>query len=981
MRTIIFLTAILFSQLIHAQGRRVFNVFINEIQVSNVDRFLDPSFNYGGWIEIYNAGTTEATLSKMVLRHRDSKGNISEQVLSSSHGKMKPKGFCVLWFDHNSRDGFYGPNARNQIPFQLDSDGGRLELIGIDGKTIDIIEYPSAIARCSYMRVQDGSFHWDYTSYPTPGMTNNDTPVSSRRLLAPVVNTQGKVFDNPFQFLVSIPEDCTLYYTTDGSTPRKGISHISKDGVFWVRDTSIVYRFLLSADGYLDSPVITRSFIKTSRDYYLPILNVSTHPDNLFNDSIGLYVRGTNGRIANNSITKANQNMDWERPVNVDFFVREKEGNYVQCFSQEAEFSIFGGWSRFLGGDSIFECKPSFKLKSNKAIDNNTHFPCSIFPEKPYIRLKSFLVRNGGQDSSTRFWDPAVQELARTSGLYIDCQSWQPAHVFLNGSYLGMMNLREESNRRFAYSNYGIDNDEIDQWENEFEMKAGETDRIDHWYKLCNYLSVNPKDSILWDDICHLVDVDEYCNYMALEIYTGNYDWLTGDRLKNIKGFCSRVDNGKIHTVLYDMDESFGMTDLINQIYQGDKQRQLQIFKNMLRYEPFRKQFIDAFCIIGGSVYSPERCESILYEMARKTSIALKWEGYNPMIRAKELFNRISDRNWRYPTLMNNFKEALNLSEYHQVCLSSNLPQGKIRLNDQEIPTGRFDGALFPPITLKALSPSGHRFYAWYDKNNNVISMDSIFDIDFTLEEDTFFIKAIFKPIEMKEQAKNHLSPIKINEISSNNNTFISEYDKKGSWIELYNATDRDIDIAGMYISNDTKYPQKIQIPTSLDKKLTIIPSHGYCLIWCDEREPRTQLHVPFKLSNADGSYVMIQAANSTWKDSLVYCSQDRWTTFGRYPDGQGKGQLMNRPSFGETNRLCTFYSEIANTNNDYIRTIPGDVNRDGKIDISDVLVTVNYILGVKDSSIFYTLNADINTDLKIDINDVMGIVDKILCP
>ena len=37
-----------------AQGGDASNLIINEIQVSNIDQYMDPSFNYGGWIELYN---------------------------------------------------------------------------------------------------------------------------------------------------------------------------------------------------------------------------------------------------------------------------------------------------------------------------------------------------------------------------------------------------------------------------------------------------------------------------------------------------------------------------------------------------------------------------------------------------------------------------------------------------------------------------------------------------------------------------------------------------------------------------------------------------------------------------------------------------------------------------------------------------------------------------------------------------------------
>ena len=55
-----------------------------------------------------------------------------------------------------------------------------------------------------------------------------------------------------------------------------------------------------------------------------------------------------------------------------------------------------------------------------------------------------------------------------------------------------------------------------------------------------------------------------------------------------------------------------------------------------------------------------------------------------------------------------------------------------------------------------------------------------------------------------------------------------------------------------------------------------------------------------------------------------------------------------------------------------------GDVNHDGAVDISDVLATVDYILG-KRLDVFYKDDADINGDGEINISDVLCIVDIIL--
>jgi hypothetical protein len=79
--------------------------------------------------------------------------------------------------------------------------------------------------------------------------------------------------------------------------------------------------------------------------------------------------------------------MDWDRPVNFSYL--SPDGKML--FNQDVNISVSGGWTRA-------QSKRSFKLKSNKIFDGQNRFDYSFFPQKPYIRSKTLLVRNGGND-------------------------------------------------------------------------------------------------------------------------------------------------------------------------------------------------------------------------------------------------------------------------------------------------------------------------------------------------------------------------------------------------------------------------------------------------------------------------------------------------------------------------------------------------------------------------------------------------------
>ncbi len=914
----LFLVAICFILANRMSGQS--QLLINEIQVANLDQYIDHSYNYGAWIELYNPTEQDVTLSGMQLKHTDAEGTESSFRLTIAHGLVPAKGFAILWFDHYHGTGYYGNYSAKQVNLQLDPEGGEITLMTADDQVVDALPYPSSIARASYLRSTDGGKEWGFTAQPSPGMSNNGCVLATNRVAAPVVSTTGGVIQHGLDFHVDIPDSTTLLFSTDGSVPMPGKGLVSEDGQFHV-DTTVIYRFMLAREGWLNSPVVTRTFIYDNLGLYLPVLNVSSHPDNFFDDTIGLYVRGTNGRTANNSKTPANQNMDWERPVNVEYFVPDAQGKYQEAINQEVRFTIFGGWTRFNAGNEFFDHRSSFKLKCEKVFEGIKSYDYPVFNTKPYIKLKSMLVRNGGQDQYMRIKDAAIHELVRTSGLYLDCQAWQPAHVFINGHYLGMLNLREESNRQFAFSNYGIDNEDIDQWEDELIIKAGDAQQLNQWYNAAMSLGRNP---ILenWQKVAEVLDVDEYCNYMAAEIYAGNLDWLRGG-FKNLKGFCCRSDDGRIHLVFHDLDGGFGDTDMLHQVLTKGNRKLPEIFKSMMKYGPFQKQFIDAYCMMGGSVFEPERAKPIIYKMAETTAQALSLEKADPMEKVKNLYNALADTA-RKAALLETLRTTLKLEGEYGMNIHSNVEGARILLNGQEIPTGRFNWMLFPPIQLTPVAPAGYVFKGW-DNGESLLTADSVIIADKLLPQGDYELVAVYEPLQ-KDPAR---PKVRINEVSAGNDIYVSDYGKKSDWLELYNTTDEDFDLASLYLSDDPAQPLKARIEADPQLASTIIPAHGYRIVWCDDRTSQTQLHVPFKLENADGAFVSITAADGTWSDSIRYLAQPRWQTFGRYSDGGTELALFGRPTIELPNSVCT--------NNDiFSETIPVDIQRIDTNDIAD---------------------------------------------
>jgi hypothetical protein len=291
---------------------------------------------------------------------------------------------------------------------------------------------------------------------PTPGEANARL-FASEQLPPPEVSCDSRLFTEAFDVRADIPAGATLRYTSDGSTPTLTNGQTSTDGRFHISATTVL-RLRLFAPDMLPSGIVTRTYIYKDRDYYLPIVAITTDPRNLYDGMIGCYVDGQNGIQGRGSAGKSNLNMDWERPVNFELLTAEGK----MAVNQEASFEVAGGWSRHF--------KPaSFKLQARKLYDGQGNFGHNLFRRKPHNEYKQLLIRNGGNNNRTyggpRIMDAVTQQVLTSSSFYVDAQEYQPAHVFVNGRYLAMMNIREPTGRFHGAANYGYDDDEMDAFE------------------------------------------------------------------------------------------------------------------------------------------------------------------------------------------------------------------------------------------------------------------------------------------------------------------------------------------------------------------------------------------------------------------------------------------------------------------------------------------------------------------------------------
>ena len=876
------------------------SLVINEIMASNVDEFISPAFNFDGWIELYNPTDRPVELSGISIS--DPVNGAGPWKTPLTMGVVPAKGYGIVWFDSNDIQ-------PNNAPFKLDTDGGTIVIAGPDGKEIARQAYPASLERISYARGDDG--HWAHTGTPTPGAANTGLIDSGAQLAAPVVDQPSQLFMGTLSVNVTIPGGCTLRYTTDGTLPTLTNGITSRAGQFRISRTSN-YRFRLFANDMLPSRVTSRSYIYRDANYTLPVVSVVTDPDFLYSREIGVFEQGPNGRPGNGVSAKCNWNMNWERPVNFSYL--DTDGEMV--LNQDVNLEMCGGWSR--------AWQPhAFKLKGNKEMGGDKNLPYPFFEQKPYIRNRTLQIRNGGNDNWCRFKDPSLQYIVQTSGLNVDCQSYQPVHEFINGQYIGVLNVREPNNKHYVYANYGWDDDVIDQFEmspdSGYVQKCGTPDAFN---ELVDVLSPNAANSDTYAEICRMLDIDAYANYMAAQLYLGNWDWPQN----NVKGFRYR-DGGKFRFVLFDLDGSFSTDTPFNtfsdkEYYTFDQLmpaslgrhynehiRFVTLFKNMLKNDDFRRHFIDAYCIMGGSVLQKDRASQIIDKLLDRVEPAMNINWSSASSTANDVRSRLNNRlNTASSALRNYADMGLRQTTRQTVALNSDTEGAKIYINGLEVPTGQFNGHLFAPVKLRAQAPAGYAFKAWVNRAGTIQSTNA----EVTMPSGTVQWTATFTPLSDSERRAQGITPVRINEVSGSNDSYIDEYGKKGDWVELYNTTDSEIDVEGMYLTDNVSKPTKWQITKGDTRARTTIPPHGYLVIWCDNKRATTDggLHATFKI-DGDGGQVAIMAADRSWGDVLTYGAHDAATTVGRFPDGSADVYATNVATIGTSNIMTSYMTPV----------------------------------------------------------------------
>ena len=627
--------------------------------------------------------------------------------------------------------------------------------------------------------------------------------------------------------LTSNNKDAVIYYTLDGNDPD--VNSKKYTAPIYISSRSKTDATTIKAVAVTDtetSEIFHKSYItgkdvnKRFSDETL-IFVLSTDEYNLYDYYYGVATEGYKRDEYLASDEYKGGEVDYNAPANWFIGGRESERDmYVEVYTPEGELLISqAAGGRVVGGVSRAVEQKSWRLIArNIYSDGNGKFKYAFFNGATdaygnlLTRYDRITLRNNANDrefASVR--DELSMTLSAQAG-FPDTQNVRPAAVFLNSEYYGFAWLHEAYSNDYLANNYGgikdnfrivgskeqeVEGDDeqcVEDWNHVLKLAENDLTLINNYYKLEK-----------------LVDIDNLMMYYAIQIYVDNKDW-PGNNFKAWRYYPSEGEeitseylDGKWRFLLFDAEYAWGLygngyrdNTLSNVLSGNHMQGDSVLLRALLERPDMQEKFTNVMCDLISGPFETQNALNVLDDLIEISDTECMYaleNGYTSSWANKHTFedsrNQIREFAERRPTIMlNALSERFKYEkEYYTVALNN--PTGAIgSLNTQTLRTsGTLSGTYFTacdvPLSVEALD--GYEFDYWEINgniyNNKKIEVDSSMADEYGLVTVNLYVK----------------------KTETDKSVFVSELytSGDGDWIELYNPTEKAINLSGLYLSDD----------------------------------------------------------------------------------------------------------------------------------------------------------------------------------
>ena len=840
-------------------------VVINELQASNINTIRGPFFfeGYTDWVELKNTTSAIIDLSDYYLS--DDEENIAKWRFPEGT-TIAANGFLMVYPRGVETE---AGSSDISATFKLSAAGEEVILSSPAEEIVDQVKFPAIQNDISYVRLDDGSY--SFSTNPTPASANStegffeeiDSPIS--------ISINSGLYDSPQTIEITTEGEGDIFYTLDGTKPD-GSSTLYTSPIT-ISDNTVLKAIVVQSSSVY-SLIENRSYIFGAA-HDLPVILLTS--DNLLEEPKKDVIDGR-----------------------VEFNFIETDGTTV--ISQYANFGASGKTSNFFA-------QLNGKVRASDVYGDGD-FDHKMYPNKEIDEFESFLLRNASQDwANTYMRDAFISRLIGQDNLTdTPFNGYRPAVLYVNAKYHGIINVREDDDRDYVKHNFGLK-------DNEFNTKLGQGSDIVYIAFGGGDLDLNTEagralfaESV---DFHELISLNLLAHGYARQ---GEWGWQVWEDLSGKTGT-------RYHYNFHDFDPTYGLA------FDGANSTDIQdvpmAVNNLMRpiirdNEPYKHEAIHFITASLNHLYNTERSFEIIdqmtadlaseipahavamNELADRSSVSYD-EGEQPFSNIEQWYQNIEDlktniANMTDDSLFLRIRDEYGLDDPILISYSSsNINHGFIRVHDVKSIKEEFTGTYYKniPVRFSAEALPGYQFVRWEgDVTESDLEIAPIFTDDAALV-------AVFEPVNVIE------APIIINEVQGKNTTTVAdEAGEFNDWIEIYNPTDSDVNLAGYYISDNLEIPLKYQILDSDPAKTTVL-SGGYLLLWADGDLDQGENHLDFKLKTSD-EVVLTSPDASTVIHQISYSDVDEDKSYGAEVDADPNYIIFDIPTPNAANMTIT---------------------------------------------------------------------------
>ena len=723
---------------------------ITEISPLNLS-WLDENGEDPAWVEIYNAGSESANLKGYSLvesREKPRKWVFGDEIIAS-------KSFRVIFCDKknvveiaNGGDSD-GKHPRLHTNWKIEKDGGKVFLIDDQYGIRDSVEYPAISSGDVSWGITDGGV-WKYFDKPTPEAPNTNSKAYDA--MAPSLDLsqiKGGFFNDQVTINPpSLPSGVKLRCTQDGSVPTANSQEFNSPITF---TNSTSFRCAVFKEGTLSKEVVTKTFF-INQSVRMPVVAISVDPE-FFNKH---YIRPEAGHTNADNPESAPAGLyeDVEYPVHVEYFDKGSNSS-SNTWEIDAGISMMGNYSRL-------ERKKSVAVVMREEYqDGWLHYSLFDTRKKDDDKYKGFNLRNNGNRFVSDYFADALGG-AILEGSGVDYQRSRQVVVYYNGKYFGIHDMRERFNKNYIESNYGIEASIVTMLKHLTETVTASNGSPDEYIAMLEYAANNDfgktEDSSEvakqradenYAYIKTMMDVGNFADYMAAEIYIHNGDWPNN----NVRVWKAPGQNWKF--MIYDLDHGFdwkwnvqgfeqstNMFDWVKQggrssgkcytgsekDFKGDKAHCFHVlYTRLIKNSDFKRLFINHSSVMLHKYLNADVIESVRSKMAgsiddAETDRDLKENGQTDRGYGSFTVSNSSIREWaeeRDRIIKEQYQSEFKVHDMVTVSISSN-GSGQVLMEGMNLPgstatSTKYSGKFFSgnDIELTAVPSGGSVFDSW----------------------------------------------------------------------------------------------------------------------------------------------------------------------------------------------------------------------------------------------------------------------------